>query len=269
MRRIWPILPSWVGCGRMIELDRVTKSFATPAGAVLALHEVSLRVATGAVLALIGPSGCGKSTLLRLVADLEQPDAGTLRVDGQSPRQARLDHAYGMVFQAPVLYAWRSVRQNVALPLEILGQSAALRQARTDDLLHLVGLEAFADAYPAQLSGGMQQRVALARALALSPPVLLMDEPFGALDELTREQMQQELLAVCAAAPQPPTLLFVTHSIAEAVFVADQVAVMSPRPGRVERLVPIDLPRPRTAALRADPRYVALIQTVRAALRVG
>ncbi|NTV63034.1 MAG: ABC transporter ATP-binding protein [Oscillochloris sp.] len=251
----------------MIELERVSKSFATPVGLIAALHEISLNVAAGEFLAVIGPSGCGKSTLLRLIADLEQPDSGTLRVCGKTPRQARHDHDYGMVFQAPVLYAWRSARQNVELPLEVVGWTAATRHARADQLLQLVGLSEFADAYPPQLSGGMQQRVALARALAFAPPVLLMDEPFGALDELTRERMQLELLNICTNSPRPPGVIFVTHSIAEAVFLADRIALMSPRPGQVELLLTIDLPRPRSAATRSDPRFFALTNQVRAGLR--
>ncbi|NNJ13711.1 ABC transporter ATP-binding protein [Chloroflexales bacterium ZM16-3] len=251
----------------MIEIDRVGKTFHGAGGPVAALSELSLRVADGEFLALIGPSGCGKSTLLRLVGDLEQPDVGGLRVRGKAPRQARLDHDYGIVFQSPVLYEWRSVRENVALPLEIVGRPARERRARADELLRLVGLADFADAYPRQLSGGMQQRAAIARALSFAPAILLMDEPFGALDELTRERMQLELLAIWAGAPSRPTVIFVTHSIPEAVFLADRVAVMSPRPGRVERVVPISLPRPRAAETRADPRFFALITEVRAALR--
>jgi NitT/TauT family transport system ATP-binding protein len=250
----------------MIEIDRVSKTFAAPIGPIAALHEVSLNVAEGEFLAVIGPSGCGKSTLLRLIGDLEQPDSGGLRVRGKSPRQARLDRDYGIVFQSPVLYAWRSVRQNVELPLEIVGQPGPARRARAEELLHLVGLAEFANAFPPQLSGGMQQRVALARALAFAPPILLMDEPFGALDELTRERMQLELLAIWAGMPRPTTVVFVTHSIPEAVFLADRVAVMSPRPARVEQTIRIDLPRPRCAETRSDPRFFALITAVRASL---
>jgi NitT/TauT family transport system ATP-binding protein len=251
----------------MIEIDRVSKAFRGAGEPVAALGDLSLQVAAGEFLALIGPSGCGKSTLLRLIGDLEQPDAGSLRVQGKTPRQARHDRDYGIVFQSPVLYEWRSVRENVALPLEIMGRPAAARRARADELLRLVGLADFAEAYPRQLSGGMQQRAAIARALSFEPAILLMDEPFGALDELTRERMQLELLAIWAGASGRPTVLLVTHSIPEAVFLADRVAVMSPRPGRVERAVKIDLPRPRSAATRADPRFFALVTEVRAALR--
>ncbi len=251
----------------MITIHQVSKTFPSPQGLVVALEAVSLRVAAGEFVAVIGPSGCGKSTLLRLIADLEQPDAGSLVVGGKTPREARLAHEYGIVFQAPVLYPWRTVRQNVALPLEITGQPRATRRSRADDLLRRVGLGDMANAYPQHLSGGMQQRVALARALAFAPRILLMDEPFAALDELTRERMQQELLAICADPNLAPSVVFVTHSIAEAVFLADRVVVLSPRPGRVERVIEIDLPRPRTPATRNDPRYFALITAVRAGLR--
>ncbi len=253
----------------MIELDRVSKIFQSGSGSVTALHDVNLSVAEGEFIALIGPSGCGKSTLIRLVGDLEQPNVGSLRVRGKTPRQARLDHDYGIVFQSPVLYEWRSIRENIELPLEIMGQPGSTRQARANELLRLVGLSDFADAYPHQLSGGMQQRAAIARALSFAPSILLMDEPFGALDEITRERMQLELLTIRDGGTQRTTVIFVTHSIPEAVFLADRVAVMSPRPGRVVRQIMIDLPRPRSFETRADPRFFALITKVRERLREG
>ncbi|MEI6776099.1 MAG: ABC transporter ATP-binding protein [Chloroflexales bacterium] len=251
----------------MIEFDRVSKIFPSGAGSLTALHDVNLRVAAGEFIALIGPSGCGKSTLIRLVGDLEQPSSGTLRVRGKTPRQARLDHDYGIVFQSPVLYEWRSIRKNVELPLEIMGQPGPTRRARADELLHLVGLSDFGDAYPHQLSGGMQQRAAIARALSFEPTILLMDEPFGSLDEITRERMQVELLTIWDSGTQRTTVIFVTHSIPEAIFLADRVAVMSPRPGRIVQLVTIDLPRPRSFETREDPRFFALVSEVRARLR--
>jgi len=251
----------------MIEFDRVSKIFPSGAGSLTALHDVNLRVAAGEFIALIGPSGCGKSTLIRLVGDLEQPSSGSLRVRGKTPRQARLDHDYGIVFQSPVLYEWRSIRKNVELPLEIMGQPGPTRRARADELLHLVGLSDFGDAYPHQLSGGMQQRAAIARALSFEPTILLMDEPFGSLDEITRERMQVELLTIWDGGIQRTTVIFVTHSIPEAVFLADRVAVMSPRPGRIVQLVTIDLPRPRSFETREDPRFFALVSEVRARLR--
>ncbi len=251
----------------MIEFDRVSKIYQSGGGPVNALHDVSLSIAAGEFIALIGPSGCGKSTLMRLVGDLEQPSAGGLRVRGKTAHQARLDRDYGIVFQSPVLYEWRSIRKNVELPLEIMGQPGPQRHARASELLRLVGLSDFGDAYPHQLSGGMQQRAAIARALSFEPAILLMDEPFGALDEITRERMQLELLSIWDGGPQRTTVIFVTHSIPEAVFLADRVVVMSPRPGRVERLVTVDLPRPRSFETREDPRFFALVTEVREGLR--
>jgi len=231
----------------------------------VALQDVSLTIAAGEFVSLIGPSGCGKSTLLRIIGDLIAPTAGQVRVNGKSPREARLARDYGIVFQSPVLYDWRNVRRNVELPLEVMGFPRREWTARAERLLHLVGLEQFRDHYPWQLSGGMQQRVSIARALAFSPPILLMDEPFGALDELTRERMNLELLAVWEQTHN--TVVFVTHSIAEAVFLSSRVAILSPRPGRIERIVEIDLPRPRSALSRASPRFFELITQVRSALR--
>jgi NitT/TauT family transport system ATP-binding protein len=250
----------------IIEFDRVSKIYASGAGPVTALHEVSLSIADGEFVALIGPSGCGKSTLMRLVGDLEQPSAGAISVRGKTPAQARRDRDYGIVFQAPVLYEWRSIRKNVELPLEIMGRPGPQRRARAEALLRLVGLSDFGEAYPHQLSGGMQQRAAIARALSFEPAILLMDEPFGALDEITRERMQLELLTIWGGTRRP-TVIFVTHSIPEAVFLADRVVVMSPRPGRVDKIVPIDLPRPRSFETREDPRFFALVTEVREGLR--
>jgi NitT/TauT family transport system ATP-binding protein len=251
----------------IIAIDHVSKTYDSGGGPVTALHDVSLQIAPGEFIALIGPSGCGKSTLMRLIGDLAQPSAGSIRVKDKSPHQARVDRDYGIVFQAPVLYDWRTVRKNVELPLEVMGRAGAERHERTQAMLRLVGLQDFGDAYPWQLSGGMQQRVSIARALAFAPSILLMDEPFGALDEMTRERMQAELLTIWGDADTDTTVVFVTHSIPEAVFLSDRVVVMSPRPGRIERVVEIDLPRPRDIGTRESPRFFALVTEVRESLR--
>jgi len=248
-----------------IELVDVGKTFAAAAGPTEALRGVSLSVEAGEFISIIGPSGCGKSTLLRIVGDLVEPTSGIARVNGKSARQARLDRDYGIVFQAPVLYDWRTVLQNVELPLELAGRPRPERDARPRSLLRLVGLEAFAGHFPWQLSGGMQQRVSIARALALNPSILLMDEPFGALDEMTRERLNLELLQVWSESGA--TALFVTHSIAEAVFLSSRVVVMSPRPGGIDRVVEVDLPRPRLDKIRAHPRFFELVTAVRESLR--
>ena len=231
----------------------------------VALDGISLDVAEGDFVSLIGPSGCGKSTLLRLIADLLAPTAGTVEVNGKPAGQARLDHDYGMVFQAPVLFDWRTVVENVALPLELLGRAKAERLARAREMLDLVGLAGTAGRRPYELSGGMQQRVAIARALTLEPRLLLMDEPFGALDEMTRERLNDELAGICDRTGI--TVVFVTHSIPEAVALSSRIVVMGARPGRVVRVVEVDLPRPRTEAVRETPRYYELLTEVREALR--
>jgi NitT/TauT family transport system ATP-binding protein len=251
----------------IIQFDRVSKVYQSGGGPVTALSDVSLEIAPGEFISLIGPSGCGKSTLMRLIGDLEQPTSGSLRVNRKTPEQARKDRDYGIVFQAPVLYDWRTVRKNVELPLEVMGFAPQQRGERAASLLRLVGLGEFGDAYPYQLSGGMQQRVSIARALSFSPSIVLMDEPFGALDEITRERMQDELLNIWGGAEKRTTVIFVTHSIPEAVFLSDRVVVMSPRPGRVREIVPIDLPRPRTIETRESPRFFELVTAVREVLR--
>ena len=248
----------------IIEAAGVGRTFTSRAGITEALSDVSLSVEAGEFVSIIGPSGCGKSTFLRIVGDLVEPSAGMVRVNGKTTRQARLDRDYGIVFQSPVLYDWRTVIENVRLPLELAGRPKAEREQRPRALLHLVGLEEFHDHYPWQLSGGMQQRVSIARALALCPSILLMDEPFGALDEITRDRMNLELLDVWSEAAA--TVVFVTHSIAEAVFLSSRVVVMTPRPGRIARVVTIDLPRPRADRIRADPRFFELVSLVRASL---
>jgi NitT/TauT family transport system ATP-binding protein len=251
----------------IIAIERLSKTYDSGGGMVTALHDVSLSIAPGEFIALIGPSGCGKSTLMRLIGDLAQPSSGSIQVKGKTPQRARIDRDYGIVFQAPVLYDWRTVHKNVELPLEVMGRPAAERRERSRAMLELVGLQDFGDAYPWQLSGGMQQRVSIARALAFSPSILLMDEPFGALDEITRERMQAELLAIWGGAETDTTVIFVTHSIPEAVFLSDRVVEMSPRPGRIERVVDIDLPRPRDIVTRESPRFFELVTAVRESLR--
>jgi NitT/TauT family transport system ATP-binding protein len=241
------------------------KTFGTGSTALTALAEIDLTIGAGEFVSLIGPSGCGKSTLLRLIGDLTAPTTGEIRVNGKPARQARLDRDYGMVFQAPVLMDWRTIDRNIELPLEIMGFSKEERARRSADLLRLVELEGFERKHPWQLSGGMQQRVAIARALAFDPKLLLMDEPFGALDEMTRERMNLELMRIWNTTGT--TVVFVTHSIPEAVFLSTRVVVMSARPGRISRVVDIDLPHPRTVETRELERYFELVTAVREALR--
>ncbi len=241
----------------MIVLDRVGMTYRAESGPVEALRDVGFSVGRGELVALVGPSGCGKSTLLRVVAGLRRPTRGSVEVDGRAVTGPI--PSVGMVFQAPVLLKWRTVRDNVLLPAELAGLERARYRERAEHLLRLVGLDGFADRLPRELSGGMQQRAAICRALLLDPPLLLMDEPFGALDAMTRDEMNLELLRVWGEpAAARKTVVFVTHSIPEAVFLADRVVVMSPRPGRVARVVDVPLPRPRTPATRAAPQFGAL-----------
>lgn len=232
---------------------------------VIALQDINLEVKVGEFVSLIGPSGCGKSTLLRLIADLIQPTTGVLRINNKDPFQARVDQDYGMVFQAATLLDWRTVQKNIELPLEIMSFSASERQSRAQGVLKMVELGKFGNHYPWQLSGGMQQRVSIARALAFEPSLLLMDEPFGALDEFTRERMNMELLRIWRETET--TILFVTHSIPEAVFLSNRVVVMSPRPGRITTIIDINLPYPRVFETREQPRYFQLVTQVRELLR--
>lgn len=231
----------------------------------VALTSIDLEIGQREFVSLIGPSGCGKSTLLRVVGDLIKPSSGTVEVNGKSAHQARLDRDYGMVFQAPVLFDWRTVEANVRLPLEVTGYPKGERDALVRQKLELVELGGFMNHYPHQLSGGMQQRVAIARALALQPSLLLMDEPFGALDEMTRERLNSELLDIWGETGT--TVIFVTHSIPEAVFLSARVVVMSPRPGRIAETIDIDLPYPRDESTREEDRYYELVTEVREALR--
>lgn len=232
---------------------------------VIALQNINLEVQPGELISLIGPSGCGKSTLLRLIADLIEPTEGALEVNGKAPHQARLDRDYGMVFQAATLYEWRSVSKNVQLPLEIMGYPKTIREQRAQEMLEMVDLGQFGKHYPWQLSGGMQQRVSIARALAFEPSLLLMDEPFGALDEFTRERMNKELLRIWNTTQT--TIIFVTHSIAEAVFLSSRLVVMSARPGRITEVVENNLPYPRDTDTRESPEYFEKVTHVRELLR--
>ena len=232
---------------------------------VRAVHGIDLEVERGEFISVIGPSGCGKSTLLRLIGDLTPPSVGTVSVNGKTPARARLDRDYGMVFQSATLLEWRKVAANVELPLEIMGMGEAERSRQAAAMLELVQLDRFVNHYPWQLSGGMQQRVAIARALAFKPSILLMDEPFGALDEMTRERMQSELLRI--RAETGTTVVFVTHSIPEAVFLSTRVVIMSSRPGTITEVVDIDLPEPRSDETREDRRFFDLLTKVREGLR--
>jgi NitT/TauT family transport system ATP-binding protein len=252
----------------VVRLRGVDKSF-TARGEVMtaALSGIDLEIRRGEFVSLIGPSGCGKSTLLRIIGDLTQPTAGEVTVNGKSAAAARRGREYGIVFQAPVLFDWRRVEDNVRLPLELLGMGRAEREDRAGEMLRLVELTDFARHYPYQLSGGMQQRVAIARALALEPALLLMDEPFGALDEMTRERMNSEVLRIWEKTGT--TVVFVTHSIPEAVFLSSRVVVMSRRPGRITHTVDVNLPRPRGMETRELPRYFELVTEVRQELRGG
>jgi NitT/TauT family transport system ATP-binding protein len=248
----------------VVEIEGVSKSFRT---GVTALQDIALDIRAGEFISLIGPSGCGKSTLLRIVGDLIQPTTGTVTVNGKTSHQARLDHDYGIVFQDAVLYDWRTVARNVSLPLEMLGWERGRRRERVAEMLELVELTGFESSRPWQLSGGMQQRVSIARALSFDPPLLLMDEPFGALDEMTRERLNMELLRIWEKSGS--TVIFVTHSIPEAVFLSTRVAVMSARPGRIAGIVDIGLDQPRTTDTREDARFFELITAVRELLATG
>jgi NitT/TauT family transport system ATP-binding protein len=250
-----------------LKIENVSKTFSASGKTVRALAGVTLEVARGAFVALIGPSGCGKSTLLRVAAGLEEPDEGAVRVRGEIPQAFRARGELGIAFQDPALLPWRSVRRNVELPFQVLGSSVSQQRKRIDELIELVGLSAYADALPAQLSGGMRQRAAIARALATNPSLLLLDEPFGALDQILRRTMNEELQRIWMA--RPTTALMVTHSIDEAAFLADEVVVMQTAPGRVVEKLAIPFPRPRAPGLFAAPEFHAICDRLAAALQRG
>ena len=228
---------------------------------IQALKDVHLSIKEGSFVSLLGPSGCGKTTLLRSIADLQEVSSGIISVKGSTPREIRLRQKYGIVFQSPVLYDWRTVRRNICLPMEVIGLPKPERTRRVDEVLELVGLTKFGKKFPHQLSGGMQQRVGIARALALDPEILLMDEPFSALDEFTKERLQMDLLRIWQKTRK--TILFVTHNIREAVYLSDEVVVLSPHPGRVSAVIPIDLPRPRDLTIRDTPEFASFVATAR------
>jgi NitT/TauT family transport system ATP-binding protein len=245
----------------------VSLTFQTNDGEVQALANVNLQVGEGDFVSFIGPSGCGKTTLLRVIADLERPTAGTILVNGVTPEQARLQRHYGYIFQAPALYPWRTIERNVMLPLEIMGFDAKERRARMEKYLKLVNLSGFERKFPWQLSGGMQQRASIARALSFDPALLLMDEPFGALDEIVRDHLNEQLLRLWNQTRK--TVVFVTHSIPEAVFLSTKIVVMSPRPGRIIDVIACEFPRDRTLEIRETPEFLKIAQRVRSGLRSG
>ncbi|MGN6549905.1 MAG: ABC transporter ATP-binding protein [Pararhizobium sp.] len=251
----------------VIEAKGLDLTFHTGDGPVHALSGIDLAIERGEFVSFIGPSGCGKTTLLRVIADLEQPTGGSITVNGVSPEQARLARAYGYVFQASALFPWRNIADNVALPLEVMGVPRAERRARIAKNLDLVNLTGFEKKFPWQLSGGMQQRASIARALSFDPDMLLMDEPFGALDEIVRDHLNEQLLKLWAKTEK--TVVFVTHSIPEAVFLSTRIVVMSPRPGRVHEVIDCDLGRDRTLGIRETPAFLEIAHRVREGLRAG
>jgi NitT/TauT family transport system ATP-binding protein len=250
-----------------VDVRNVSLTFETADGKVDALSNVSLQIAEGEFVSFIGPSGCGKTTMLRLIADLQQPTSGTLLVNGMSAEQARLERRYGYVFQAPALFPWRTIEKNLKLPLEVMGFSDSEQKSRAARYLALVNLTGFERKFPWQLSGGMQQRVSIARALSFDPALLLMDEPFGALDEIVRDHLNEQLLQLWDKTGK--TVLFVTHSIPEAVFLSTRIVVMSPRPGRIIDVIDCDFPRDRTLEIRETPEFLRIAQRVRTGLRAG
>ena len=258
-------VPGGVAAG--VEARDLSLVFETDDGPVHALSHVDLSIRPGEFVSLIGPSGCGKTTLLRVIGDLESPTSGSVTVKGMSPREARLKRSYGYVFQAPALYPWRSIARNVALPLEIMGYPRDERRRRVEAGLDLVNLTGFGNKFPWQLSGGMQQRASIARALSFDPDLLLMDEPFGALDEIVRDKLNDQLLRLWDRTGK--TVVFVTHSIPEAVFLSTRIVVMSPRPGRVHDVVDCDFPRDRTLDIRETPEFLRVAHRVREGLRAG
>ena len=251
----------------VIEISDLSLTFNTNDGPVHALSNIDLAVNQGDFISLIGPSGCGKTTLLRLIADLEAPTSGSITINGDSPNQARLNREYGYVFQSPALYPWRNIERNIALPLEILGLNKNEQAQRIEKNLSLVNLKGFERKYPWQLSGGMQQRASIARALAVEPELLLMDEPFGALDEIVRDHLNEQLLKLWAKTNK--TVVFVTHSIPEAVFLSTKIVVLCPRPGRIHEIITSNLPKERNLDVRETPEFLEIAHNVRNGLRAG
>lgn len=251
----------------VISTQNLDLTFETNDGPVHALKDITLDINEGEFVSLIGPSGCGKTTLLRVIADLEKPTGGSVSVNGMSPEQARLARAYGYVFQQAALLPWRTIEQNVALPLEVMGLDKATRAARIASNLELVNLAGFENKFPWQLSGGMQQRASIARALAVEPAMLLMDEPFGALDEIVRDHLNEQLLKLWAKTRK--TVVFVTHSIPEAVFLSTRIVVMSPRPGRIYEIIDCDLGHDRPLDIRESPEFLKIAHQVREGLKAG
>ncbi len=246
-----------------IKIENLSVQFPDKNGGepVIALQDINLEIKPGEFVSLVGPSGCGKTTLLRTIADLQQPTSGTISIRGLTPREIRLQQKFGIVFQNPVLYDWRTVRRNVCMPMEIMGIPKKERTARVTQMLELVGLYNFGKKHPHELSGGMQQRVGIARALALRPEILLMDEPFSALDEFTKEKLHLDLQNIWSKTKK--SIVFVTHNIQEAVFLSDKVVVLSPHPGRVSAVVDINLPRPRGLEVRDTVEFNSLVSKVR------
>ena len=253
--------------GPVITAKGLDLTFQTNDGPVHALRDVNLTIDKGDFVSFIGPSGCGKTTFLRVLADLEHPTGGTVTVNGMTPDEARRKRAYGYVFQAAGLYPWRTISRNIKLPLEIMGFSRAEQEERTKNVMQLVDLEGFEEKYPWQLSGGMQQRASIARALAFDADLLLMDEPFGALDEIVRDHLNEQLLALWARTQK--TIAFVTHSIPEAVYLSTKIVVMSPRPGRITDVIQSPLPRERPLDIRDTPEFLEVAHRVREGLRAG
>ena len=250
-----------------VETQNLDLVFQTRDGPVHALSEINLEIRQGDFISFIGPSGCGKTTLLRVIADLEKPTGGSILVNGVSPEQARLQRAYGYVFQAPALFPWRTVEGNLKLPLEIMGIDAAEKTRRARESMKMVNLEGFEKKFPWQLSGGMQQRVSIARALTFDPELLLMDEPFGALDEIVRDQLNEHFLRLWEK--NRKTVVFVTHSIPEAAYLSTRIVVMSPRPGSIIECIESDLPSDRTLDIRETPKFLELSHRIREGLRAG
>ncbi len=263
LARKMPQVNTGLDDGVEIKINDMSVRFPDKSGSgwIDALVNVNLDIQKGEFVSLVGPSGCGKTTLLRTIADLQQPSSGLISVRGQSPREIRLQKKFGIVFQSPVLYDWRTARRNVCMPMELMGIPKKQRTETVSEMLEMVNLLGFGHKYPHQLSGGMQQRVGIARALAIKPEILLMDEPFSALDEFTKEKLNEELLSIWSKAKK--TVVFVTHNIAESVFLSDRVVVLSPHPGRVSAVVDIDLPRPRHLAIKDTPAFSALVAKVR------